>query len=700
MINESAVKVLESIARRYSYVSKSRKYRNSVDGSIVTLDNAVESVLSEFALNHTTEYAPYQNKREELATTVRECIKGATRERKQRQVTRSIEATQTGATTSSLGGKSTHNPGWKPFMTFNMIDLEWCHGIKYCPTSNTIYGTTSKGALEVIGTVGDNVTIIKMAKRLSFDPHEYILKQLEALRSIYFILQTYEQEGPEKMLSVKVSDNKTLTEYLEIKEGDRKPQTVEEITTRLIHHMLNNTLPASVFTGLAKILVYHEAFTDDDGNTNFAVKDFLYDMGKQGFLTGKAYFANIIENYIERLPVIDLPEAIQYDGEENTNAFGIWNQEAYDEDMEKYDGLAFNDSQIIRTYLDPMTHEQKTFVVAWWYALVHAHEKKMLPSMLQMDKGGTLKNTVANIIKLAMTKYYGCECHYNLNQDKLTNDQYSYNSFTQKSLGDAVWCHYDEVATKGPMWDKFKSMTGGPKVDVLVKKLYSNPYNQQSSVVFFFASNRPVYIQDMGAFRRRLVIISTKGDNTYKNIPIEFRNKMNDDRNVQFREFVLLMKIGKVAYEKLVKTYGGLVEAACSMKDISSELETSSPWDEYYEGFYASLFEEDQAERTISNADIVKLFSAYKSTHISTLNLDENGMRKYCLNAMPENTKKSVWNANERRGVKGMLLHAPVYQRTSDMEEYIPIGEPLRPGMNLEPGNVKKTDPMDAVDLL
>ena len=135
MIDEKALKVLESIARRYSYVSKSRKYRNSVDGSIVTLDNAVESVLSEFALNHTTEYAPYQNKREELATTVRECIKGATRERKQRQVTRSIEATQTGATTSSLGGKSTHNPGWKPFMTFNMIDLEWCHGIKYCPTS-------------------------------------------------------------------------------------------------------------------------------------------------------------------------------------------------------------------------------------------------------------------------------------------------------------------------------------------------------------------------------------------------------------------------------------------------------------------------------------------------------------------------------------------------------------------------------------
>ena len=73
-------------------------------------------------------------------------------------------------------------------------------------------------------------------------------------------------------------------------------------------------------------------------------------------------------------------------------------------------------------------------------------------------------------------------------------------------------------------------------------------------------------------------------------------------------------------------------------------------------------------------------------------------MRKYCLNAMPENTKKSVWNANERRGVKGMLLHAPVYQRTSDMEEYIPIGEPLRPGMNLETGNVKKTDPMETAE--
>ena len=694
-MNDNVIDLLHKISIRFSYVSKARKYKNSIDGTLMTIDQAVENAFNVFTSEHPKEYAPISDNREEIKATIRECIKDATKQRKQRQVTRSLEAARTGAIASSLNGKCTSNPAYKPAISFNKVDAEWCRGIMYCPISNTIYGTTDTGSLEVIGTVGDTSTIIKMAKRLTFDPHMNIMKQLEALRNIYFILQTYEQDGPEKMLSVKVCGNQTLKEYLDIKADERTPQTVDEITSRLIHHMLNNTLPATVFTGLAKLTVYHEVFTDDDGAERSAIKDFFYDMGKQGFLTGKAYFENIIENYIEDLPIIDLPESIQYDGEENANVFGIWKQEAYDEDMEKYDGLAFKDSQIIRTYLEPMTTEQKTFVVAWWYALVHAHEKKMLPSMLQMDKGGTLKNTVANIIKIAMTKYYGCDCHFDLNQEQLTFEQYSYNSFTQKSLGDAVWCHYDEVATKGKMWDTFKAMTGGPKVDVRVKKLYSNPYNQKSSVVFFFASNRPVYIQDMGAFRRRLVIISTKGDNTYKNIPIEFRNKMNEDREVQFREFFLLMKIGKIAYEKLVHTYGGLVEAACSMKDISSELETSSPWDEYYEGFYASLFEENQAERTISNADLVKLFSAYRSTHTSTLNLDENGMRKYCLNAMPENTKKSVWNANERRGVRGMLLHAPVYQRTSDMEEYIPIGEPLRPGMNLETGNVKKTDPME-----
>ena len=699
MIKEDVIELLQKISARYSYVSKARKYRDAVDGSVVSLDQAVSNTVSTFAIDHPTVYSTVAGNKAELEATIRECIKNATKERKQRQVSRSIETTHTGAITASLSGKCTTNPAWKPNTSFNAIDAEWCAGIMYCPLSNTIYATLPNGALEVVGSVGDNVTIVKLAGKFNFDPHAYINKQLDALRSMYFILQTFEQEGPEKMLGVKTGEGKTLREYLGIKEGDSIPQTAEEITTRLIHHMLNNTLPASVFTGLAKLTVYHETFTDDNGETHSSIKGFFYDMGKQGFLNGKAYFSNVIENYIEKLPVIDLPEAIRHDGDNDTPAFGIWDQDSYDEDMEKYSGLSFDDSQIIRTYLEPMTTEQKTFVVAWWYALVHSHEKKMIPSMLQMDKGGTLKNTVANIVKIAMKKYYGCDCHYDLNQEQLTVPQYTYNSFTQKSLGDAVWCHYDEVATKGKMWDEFKSMTGGPKVVVLVKKLYSNPYAQNSSVVFFFASNRPVYIQDMGAFRRRLVIISTKGDNTYKNIPIEFRNKMNDDREIQAKEFFLLMKIGKVAYDKLVHKYGGLVEAACAMQDIAAELETSSPWDEYYEGFYASLFEEDKAERTLSNADLAKLFSAYKTTHTSTLTLDENGMRKYCLNAMPENSKKFVWNKNERRGVRGMLLHAPIYKHTDDMEDYIPIGEPLRPGMNLESGNVVKSDPMATGDL-
>ena len=695
MFNPTVTDTLTKIAARYSYVAKAKKYRNIVTDRNYTLDEAVEDALNVFATDHSQVYVSVAGKKEELRACIRDLIKSTTKKRKEKQLDLVINATNRGAMSSSLNGQFSSNPAWKPSSAFNVIDAEWCEGIFYCKISNTLYGTLPSGALEVLGAVGDSRTIINLATRFTAKPHEFIKRQFDELSKLYVVLQSYEQDGEERMLAVKVNDGQTIKEYLGIKDDDIIPQTADEITAKIIHYMLNNTLPASVFSGLAKVTVYREVFVDESGTEHKTIKGYYYDMGKQGFLTAKAYFENIIENYIEYIPQIELPTAIRYDDDEDSHAFGIWRQDLYDEDQKKYSGLTLDESQIIRTYLSPMTSEQKNFVVAWWYAVVHAHERKMMPSLLQMDKGGTLKNTVANIIKMTMEKYYGCKCHYDLKQEQLTNSQYTYNSSTQKTLGDAVWCHYDEVATKGKVWDDFKGITGGPTVDVPIKRLYSNPYTQPSSVVFFFASNKPVYITDMGAFKRRLAIISTKGDNTYKDIPVEFRRTMNSDKEVMFREFFLLMKLGKAAYEILLHKYGGLTEAANTLKDIAGELDSSSPWDEYYEGFYASLFEEAFVERTISNDDLARLFLAYKSAHPTSLALDEAGMRRYCANANTDNKKSYIWCTTQKRSVRGWKLFAPIYKKTSDMEEYVPIGEPLRPGMNLETGNVKKTDPME-----
>lgn len=679
MFNPNVNDILTKIAARYSYIAKTKKYKNVATDRTFTLDEAVEDAFNSFAADHPQVYVSVAGQKEELRACIRDLIKSTTKKRKEKQLNLVINATNRGAMSSSLNGQFSSNPAWKPSSAFNVIDADWCEGIFYCKISNTLYGTIPSGALEVLGAVGDARTIINLATRFTIKPHEFIKRQFDELSKLYVVLQSYEQDGAEQMLSVKVNDGQTLKEYLGIKDDDIIPQTADEITAKIIHYMLNNTLPASVFTGLAKVTVYHEVFVDESGTERKTIKGYSYDMGKQGFLTAKAYFENIIENYIECIPQIELPTAIRYDDDENSHAFGIWRQDLYEEDKKKYSGLTLDESQIIRTYLSPMTSEQKNFVVAWWYAVVHAHERKMMPSLLQMDRGGTLKNTVANIIKMTMEKYYGCKCHYDLKQEQLTNSQYTYNSSTQKTLGDAVWCHYDEVATKGKVWDDFKGITGGPTVDVPIKRLYSNPYTQPSSVVFFFASNKPVYITDMGAFKRRLAIISTKGDNTYKDIPVEFRRTMNSDKEVMFREFFLLMKLGKAAYEILLHKYGGLTEAANTLKDIAGELDSSSPWDEYYEGFYASLFEEAFAERTISNEDLARLFLAYKSAHPTSLALDEAGMRRYCSNANPDNKKSYIWCTTQKRSVRGWKLFAPIYQKTSDMEEYTPIGESRGP---------------------
>ena len=675
MFNPNVNDILTKIAARYSYIAKAKKYKNVATDRNLTLDEAVEDAFNTFAADHPQVYVSVAGQKEELRAGIRDLIKSTTKKRKEKQLDLVINATNRGAMSSSLNGQSSSNPAWKPSSAFNVIDADWCEGIFYCKISNTLYGTLPSGALEVLGAVGDARTIINLATRFTAKPHEFIKRQFDELSKLYVVLQSYEQDGAERMLAVKVNDGQTLKEYLGIKDDDIIPQTADEITAKIIHYMLNNTLPASVFTGLAKVTVYREVFVDESGTEHKTIKGYYYDMGKQGFLTAKAYFENIIENYIECIPQIELPTAIRYDDDEDSHAFGIWRQDLYEEDQKKYSGLTLDESQIIRTYLSPMTSEQKNFVVAWWYAVVHAHERKMMPSLLQMDKGGTLKNTVANIIKMTMEKYYGCKCHYDLKQEQLTNPQYTYNSSTQKTLGDAVWCHYDEVATKGKVWDDFKGITGGPTVDVPIKRLYSNPYTQPSSVVFFFASNKPVYITDMGAFKRRLAIISTKGDNTYKDIPVEFRRTMNSDKEVMFREFFLLMKLGKAAYEILLHMYGGLTEAANTLKDIAGELDSSSPWDEYYEGFYASLFEEAFAERTISNEDLARLFLAYKSAHPTSLALDEAGMRRYCANANTDNKKSYIWCTTQKRSVRGWKLYAPIYQKTSDMEEYTPIGE-------------------------
>ena len=689
MLTEEFTNLISTICEQYSYVAHAKQYMGR-DKRMYTQEAATADVLTRLVSDHASEYVPFASEVDLIKTTISQKLVETARQKKQKQTNRVVANSKASTYSTGLDSKVVENPLWVPSTAFNEVDAQWCANL-VIDRNSVMYRRKASGAYEIIGPVSgrfiEQAATMLANKQTIPNVHAYIKSQLDVLSTFACKAQEFEQEGPSALLAMQLADGTTLKDYLGISD-DNIPSNNDNVISLLVYKSLNTKLPASMFSGYIKLLKYYNIFQGTDGKERAVFQGFWSKTKDGAAPTACAYFSNMLEHYKEFLGHIDdRPKAVSVDGSEP--AFGVFNKELWASDEEAYGNLTYDNSKLVKTYLEPMDADQKNFICAWFYAMFFCH--KAVISVLHQDRGGSLKTTVKQIVRNMIKTYYDADLTFILKLDQLAREQYLYDAKRMLSIADALFVDYDEPPTKGDFWEKVKASTGGSNIDIPIKELYSNPYVVTGSPLFYFGSNKPVYLQDKGAFKRRLACIVTNANDTWKLIAKEEIDKLNNDIETQKREFHLLMKLGKAAYEAIISKYGSLAEAAVRMPSIASQLDAQSPWDEYLEGFYQSLFDDNQEFIRIANNVIDSKLEAYKMKNRTALKIDHLSAVQYFRTAHEDNETKS-FKINGKL-VRGWILHR-INIDCADAEEttYKAIGlddngNPLAPSPELVSSN-------------
>lgn len=707
MLSETLTNLIGTLSKQYSYVSRTKKFKRGEgdESKYYTQEQAIEDILYRLAVNHSTEYAPYSEEKDSIKQVITDNIVSAATSKKKIQTSKVVANTNAATYSTGLDSKIIENPLWKPEKPFNIIDCDWCSGL-VTDDNNILYHKKANGSYELIGSINGKVdeNIVARLERTQPIPDvdQFIKDRLGILTAFAAKTQEYEAAASgESGDASKLAVNKILSElitvgyddvkqipikqdmksYLGISDED-KPKTLDGVISKLVYKFLNSRLPASIFCGLLKLMKYYNMWEEEgDDKPKASFQGFVFKSGNDTSPTKRKYFRNVLENYPEYLGHIDSrPKAVSMDGTEP--AFGVFNQKLWDEDVKKYGNLDYEDSLVVKTVLDPMDDDQKLFLTAWVYAMFF--NIGVVISLLQMDNGGTLKSTLKQIVRRMVVEYFGADINFVMKRDQLCHEQYLFDGNRKLSIADALFVDYDEPTVKGELWEKVKAFTGGVTVDFAVKELYHNPYVVSGSPLFWFGSNKPIYLQDKGAYERRLATIKTKAHNTWKNIPSNMLKAVNTDIELQKKEFHLLMKMGKQAYEEINSKYGTLAEAAVSMPSMAAELDSQSPWDEYLCGFYNSLFEgqySDYAFRKIPNDELDELFEEYLVRKRTKLSFEQYHWRNYCRDANPNNeVGKKMYYKKTKQTVRGGIYYKNEPEEITD--EYIALDDEIDEMMN------------------
>lgn len=661
MLSKEFTDLIHTICLQYSYVAHAKQYMTS-DKRMLTAEAAANDVFTRLATDHSSEYVPFASEGEAIKQAIKTHLVEATTQKKQKQTSRVVANSKASTYSTGLDSKVVENPLWTPSRPFNEIDAQWCANL-VVDDNSVMYRRKPTGAYEIIGAAGgkniDNVSSVLARTQPIPDVFAHVKTQLDIMSTFACKSQEFEQAGPKALLALQIADGVTLKDFLGVTD-DNLPTTNDNVISLLVYKFLNTRLPASIFFGYVKLLKYYNIFQGDDGKDKTVFQGFWSKTKDGSAPTASGYFANVLEHYRDFLGHIDSrPVAVSSNGSEP--AFGVFNKSLWDEDETKYADLTYETSKLVKTYLDPMDNDQKNFVCAWFYAMFF--NKNAVISILHQDRGGTLKTTVKQVVRNMIKTYYDADLTFILKLDQLTREQYLYDAKRMLSIADALFVDYDEPPVKGEFWEKVKATTGGVVVDITIKELYSNPYVVTGSPLYYIGSNKPVYLQDKGAFKRRLACIITSANETWKLISKDDINKLTNDIETQKREFHLLMKLGNDAYKAIIEKYGTLSEASTKMPSIASQLDAQSPWDEYLEGFYQSLFDDNQEFVKIANDVVDTKLEAYKLKHRTTLKIDHLSVVQFFKSVNPDNeTKKFKIN---NKVVRGWILHKVEYDMTN-----------------------------------
>lgn len=449
-----------------------------------------------------------------------------------------------------------------------------------------IYYCDKDGKLEALGVIAN-----------SFGGQAALADKMQDRHNVN-IAQTYVGAG--LLLSgiyneLQCIDSSEIDNFLAEKKMDKWPELagtwkrdIDSLMGVALAHVQNNmpVLPWVVQSVKLCKEIQEDYITKDNGDTQKITHTSGFRFSKAaGYINNaKSYYLTLLQ-HTEYIKEIEKPDQFG----------GIYKLQ---QEVGTGDDLDWEASPMLRTYFAMHTETQRKVKSAFWYC---AFTHKKTPGLLEINGGGTLKNAVVQLISEKAAELYNCpekNVKFLLSGDMLN----SYRCLVQndglvsRSYLDYLFVFYDEPILGQEMWNNFKTSFGAEKPEVKVEPKYVDPYTESGfPTPIYMAMNHPAQIYERKAFWRRLVIIRTNADNTYKQLTIEERKALSDPE-VRDRAFNILMNMGKRAYEEIC-TQGFMDDINEIYPEIGGEYNTASEdFDEEMEEFYDSLFETKDAE--------------------------------------------------------------------------------------------------------
>ena len=320
------------------------------------------------------------------------------------------------------------------------------------------------------------------------------------------------------------------------------------------------------------------------------------------------------------------------------------------------DDVDWKSNPFLKVWFAHHTENQIKVKAAFAYCLIN---RIPTPSCLDMNFGGTLKNSMEQLLAEKASELYGCpraNVDFPLKTDALKSMKVLVQNDGKipRSYLDYLFVFYDEPKFDTDVMNNFKASFGAAKPQVVIEPQYVDPCTETGfPVAAYLASNHPIQIYDKAALWRRLVIIRTDADNEYKKLSQDERKSL-DDQAVRDRAFDVLMDMGRRAYEEISKM-GFMDDINELFPDIGKEFNTASEDFEHdIREFYKTLFDGAELENgrlIIPVTDIIDKYYEFSEEK------PNDGLEQKVLYRMRTMTRRNDKERIQYKGVRTRIYY-------------------------------------------
>lgn len=483
-------------------------------------------------------------------------------------------------TTSSAFEAEFKSSSYLPQNIINSVDLELIKGIVYCDKNEFLYYCDKAGNYTFLGDISEissekSTAVIKCSTLLNtritselgseFNFWKTLWKDAGMATEMFFLARRSIEDAisnniPPSQLKIKLKgvehNYKDIFHY--VNDEWNEDTFIEDLHSFCVKTLINEILPSSIISkGLATVCYE----TKDGLFKRYAIRPSFREQ-----FTFETYLKKLFNGaeITMKIPHIKEQPRVISDTDEFASKYKLiqgW-ADVLNKEIKQYDKI--DDCKILKTFLTPYDNDEKKFIMAWAYSVLHPSTSEGIGLMIKTGGGAFKTFGYSNMISLLLSKMYGGDkeelTHKVIRDNWVKNDQLL--ETTTGGLSKCALLLNDECSSNSI--DKYKDLSGSTSkvgISYTYKKVFEVPKSITIYNRWLFLTNQNIIINDTdGVFERRLAIIDRMD---IKNLPKPY-SQSEYHKHVE-KELLQFYNLANSCYKELKEQFGDLTTAANNM---------------------------------------------------------------------------------------------------------------------------------------